>query len=508
MIDHSLENSFITLEPEQNNLLPPTFVDAPYYVQSLLMKASLTGNVHQGAVVTYSFTAATQSSDKSLGLKNAAILNENQKQAVRLALQEWSHIANIQFIETPLWSEGQLMFRQADMPTNIAAWTATTFLSPRTIEKSDIVLDKAANQYPVVGNYAYTTILHEIGHALGLKHPGNYNGVSGEEDPPYLPQNEDSMDATLMSYFNGRYVGINNDPTTPMLYDIATIQYLYGPNLSTYAGDSIHQFDGKNNAFTLWDAGGIDTIDSTAYSGSAMIDLRSGLSFVNRIGNTVFWVAFDTYIEEVISGNGDDMIHGNDEANSVIANAGNDYISGLGGEDLLYGNSGQDSIYGNQADDILYGGQDNDILYGGQDNDTLYGGEHQDLLYGNLGNDLLYGNEGEDTIYGGAGDDSLYGGKGSDTLNGGLGNDQLFGSLNFDLFVVSPGVDHILDFENPGDLAGDLIGFIETVNLSQLLSGITYTPDGAVMILSGADQLIIHGVTADNPLSEADFFFI
>lgn len=68
--------------------------------------------------------------------------------------------------------------------------------------------------------------LHEIGHTLGLKHPGNYTqyggGGVGSNAPPYLPASEDNSTNTVMSY-NGDYAGPELRP-----YDILALDFLYG----------------------------------------------------------------------------------------------------------------------------------------------------------------------------------------------------------------------------------------------------------------------------------------
>ncbi|NET71482.1 MAG: hypothetical protein F6K62_11285 [Sphaerospermopsis sp. SIO1G2] len=81
-------------------------------------------------------------------------------------------------------------------------------------------------------------LLHEIGHAQGLKHPGDYSPWDRE---PFLPANEDNTNATFMSYYQANFVQY---PTTPMVYDVSAIQFLYGVNSSTNAGDDVYRFDG------------------------------------------------------------------------------------------------------------------------------------------------------------------------------------------------------------------------------------------------------------------------
>lgn len=127
------------------------------------------------------------------------------------------------------------------------------------------------------GGYGYTTVLHEIAHTLGLKHPGNYNAGGGGAPGPYLSAKEDNRQYSVMSY-NENNASRSVNATTAMVYDIAVLQYLYGANknASTASNGKFTFGAGDNNLKTLWSANGTDTIDLSALTNSSNVNLNGG----------------------------------------------------------------------------------------------------------------------------------------------------------------------------------------------------------------------------------------
>ncbi len=247
------------------------------------------------------------------------------------------------------------------------------------------------------------TLMHEIGHALGLKHPFD----TGVGSTVTLPEEDDYYNNSLMTNCAkpGAALWMSMYTATPMLYDIAAIQYVYGANMDYNSGDTIYAFYGNAEYFeTIWDGGGTDTI--VYYSTTdGVIDLRDG-NF-SQLGEDLDYgdnthsadtvaIAFNCEIECATGGLGDDSIIGNGLANDLIGNSGADSVSGGDGEDRLYGNDGQDILTGDAGGDALYAGLDNDTLYGEEDGDTLFGGRGNDVLVGGLGDDTLSGDDGDD----------------------------------------------------------------------------------------------------------------
>ncbi|MBK6928841.1 MAG: zinc-dependent metalloprotease [Comamonadaceae bacterium] len=188
------------------------------------------------------------------------VLSDAAKSAVRAALAAWSTVANIDFVETADNASGHGTLR--------FAWTASLVneqsiaYGPGTIDKAgDIWLNFLAPWDGFTpGAYGYSTLIHEVGHALGLKHPF--------EGAVVLPTQQEGYAYSLMSYtaFAGSARSwVDFEPTTPMLYDLLAIQSMYGGNLTTRSGDDTYVFTETQHYFqTLWDAAGNDTIVDTA----------------------------------------------------------------------------------------------------------------------------------------------------------------------------------------------------------------------------------------------------
>jgi len=238
---------------------------------------------------------------------------------------------------------------------------------------------------------------------------------------------------------------------------------------------------------TIYDAGGIDTIDLTGHTRASNIDLIPGhyssidiytvqqqidaakAQFPGYVwsseqfpeaytGENNLGIAFSTTIENVLAGSGNDSVLGNDAANNISGGAGNDTIDGGNGEDYLRGDDGNDSITGgagfddingNKGNDTGYGGEGNDWVVGGQGDDFLSGDNGNDIVYGNLGNDTCYGGNGDDWVRGGQGDDVISGGAGNDFMSGDKGNDTITGGTGADRFNIVSGceVDRVMDFK-------------------------------------------------------------
>jgi len=312
------------------------------------------------------------------------------------------------------------------------------------------------------------TILHELGHALTLKHT---SPDQSPDQPPYLLASEQNNNFTVMLYVleadgtNQTYAADGEwDYRHFQLYDVYALQLRFGVNTQTYAGASVHTSESLHMdewLRVLWDASGTDTIDMSQQLRDQRISLGQGTfsDIGSRTGNNPtgdnLAIAFGAQIENATGGSGNDGIAGNELNNVLHGRAGNDHIIGGAGSDNLYGEAGDDLIGGQDGDDFIDGGAGIDSLYGDAGNDHIIGGTENDKLYGQDGADLIGGQDGDDFIDGGAGIDSLYGDAGNDHIIGGTENDKLYGQDGADLIGGQDGDDAILGGNGRDILYGD-----------------------------------------------------
>lgn len=460
------------------------------HIDSLLLGFSWTGVTGAGATIQYGFGKdSTNNNGRVLQAEtNTFAIDRSFENAVSAATGVWSQYANVRFdkVNTSVTnpSDPPLLFglTYSGIEPNVLG-----FLDPQEITANgfriisgDIVIapDIGAAELRQ-GKSGFQVLLHEIGHALGLKHPFDPN--------INLPTNEDNFDYSIMSYFDGAFAKLGfANIATPAPYDIAALQYLYGANMSTNAGNNRHTIKNGENLRTIWDAGGNDTIDTTSYNSSVVIDLGEGGGKPIRVGSTTVWLALGSNVENAVAGAGNDTISGNFLNNVLTGNAGNDFILGGGGFDTILGGDGNDTIGaatgslidgGNGIDAISYenaptgfqitltssgingtdsfgntliniegaisGSTFSDTIIGNDANNTFSGGTDDDSIQGARGADIISGNAGADTINGGQDNDTLMGGKDNDSIGGGQGNDEITGGLGDDTMLGGQGNDII-----------------------------------------------------------------
>lgn len=380
--------------------------------------------------VTYSFMDNVPSYAGSEDANGFAVFNSAMEAAARSALAAWAAVSNISFVEvSDAGSGGQIRFG-----SNVQSGSSGYAYFPNGTSETggDVYIDNttSVNLDPTAGDFGYLTYLHEVGHAIGLKHPGNYSASS---TGPYLSSTADNTDNTVMSYTSVTFY-----PSGLGAYDIKAAQYLYGiPS----------------------ESGSVGYLQYGTAAGDAITGDASG--------NDAIWGLA-----------GADMIYGQAGDDSIMAGDDRDFVEVSSGNDLVYGNRGQDTLSGSSGNDTIYGGQNdgpatvnNDVSAYRQGSDHVYGGTGDDVIYGNHGGDYLYGEAGDDKIYGGQDNDTISGGDGSDTLRGnknddymdggadtdwlysGSGSDTMLGGANTDVFVINSGdgTDTLSDFAASDD---------------------------------------------------------
>jgi serralysin len=414
--------------------------------------------------ITYTFSSLSGHQDE-LGV-SFALFNADQKNAAISAMNSFENVANINFSEASNPSSNNINFRQAELGAGVAGYA---YFPINNV--SDVVIDLAYNSYSgsdsvglAPGKYGYLTILHEIGHALGLDHSNELSNF------------DDSLNATIMSYRDSDSTTLGGlaaegldqyAPRTPQIYDIYTLQQKYGANTSYNSGNSTYSLTGAKDVETIWDGGGTDKISAKNLAFGATIDLREGVEYISNYNGTYFWNAFGANIENAEGGAGDDTINGNSLANTITGGTGNDEISG---------HEGADFIGGNKGDDVILGGTGNDTLQAGQGDDIVQGQSGDDSVVGGMGADTLLGGDGNDVVRGGKGNDILFGNDGNDSLTGGTGNDSLVGNAGSDYYFFSAGfgADSVSGFTHGQDklvFSADVFTTANEVILRETISG-------------------------------------
>ncbi|MEH2554117.1 Ca2+-binding RTX toxin-like protein [Bradyrhizobium algeriense] len=276
-----------------------------------------------------------------------------------------------------------------------------------------------------LGNYYFATALHELGHAVGLKHSQETGGVANVAVPAAHDDSEFSI-MSYRSYVGGPLTGYTNEaygfPQTYMANDILALQTLYGANFSTHSENTVYSWSastgqmfingvaqlapgggsgGSSNRIfeTVWDGNGIDTYDLSNYSGGVSINLNPGASSVTSstqlayLGNghyaqgnifNAYLYNNDarSYIDNAIGGSGNDSLIGNVIANALYGGGGNDTLSGGGGNDILTGGTGVDVLIGgDSADTFVFAAGDSSAASGQHDriSDFIRGTDHIDI---------------------------------------------------------------------------------------------------------------------------------
>ncbi len=480
-------------------------------------------NVSPGGTLTY------QLSDMSKAERDVA----------KAALQAWTDVSGIKFREVSS-SSADIIFQNSD-PEGAYSFPdlgGTIDDGFREIRQALVNVPEDWDRgTPSLNSYWFQTYLHEIGHALGLGHAGNYNG-----DAEFGPDHEfkqDSWQASVMSYFaqtdNPHVDASFAFITTLMPADILAIQEIYGTNVNNNNGSTVYghnsnvggylgrmfdaMFDGKSVSrtvykgepatFTIYDTGGSDTVNFATVRRNQKINLNDGTaSDVKGLKGNML-IALGTLIENAVGGKRNDRIIGNEAGNRLSGMNGNDKLEGASGADRLTGGTGADKLAGGTGSDTLTGGTGNDAMAGGSGTDlAVFTGRQKIVLNLNKtnaqntgqgrdtlrdienattgrGNDRITGDEDGNRLNSGGGKDVLKGGGGADVLLSGGANDRLFGQKAGDTLTGGDGSDALFGGDGRDALSGQNGNDrIEGNGGNDTLSG----GNGSDRLFGGADQ--------------------
>ena len=327
--------------------------------------------------VTYSFgegVSPTSPASDILYSETAGAWRTAEQQALCSVLEAYSNVCNIRFVETGFDSNhaSNLIAYKVSSLT-LGQSTSGVFEVPDAAKPDSNSLYGYFNATHkdwsnfTAGGSGFELLLHELGHAVGLAHP--HDGGDGFEPRPYPGVNSASLDPddmgdhflnqgiwSTMSYNDGwtktgtgqqtnLYPAANGSfgyQATPMAFDVAALQFLYGANMQYHTDNDTYTLTQTNAVGTgwlcIWDAGGIDTISNSGANIACTIDLRAApltdsvngggyVSYARGIAGGLT-IANGAVIENAIGGTAADTLIGNALKNALRGNAGNDVLDG------------------------------------------------------------------------------------------------------------------------------------------------------------------------------------
>lgn len=355
-----------------------------------IQDAVLSGYKWNTTQLTFSFPDSM--SDYEYGRSGTfEAFNSAQKAAALYALDMIAQYTQVRFTQLTGSQDRDADIRLAE---ESSAPTAYAYYPSSSAQGGDVWFNTTSFNSPALGNYAFSTLVHEVGHALGLKH-GHDTSFAGA-----LPYEYDSFEYSVMTYRS--YVGSSGSsysaapdsgPQTYMMADIGALQIMYGANYATQSGNTVYSFDtatgqmringvgqldGAGNKIfrTIWDGNGVDTYDFSNFTTRLGIDLRpgegtdldvGGLGWRADLGPNTSSTFNKGYARKHVY---NALLH-NGDARSLIENA--------------KGGSGDDIFVGNDADNRFEGGAGNDRFHDSAGSDTYIGGAGSDeVLFGGL----------------------------------------------------------------------------------------------------------------------------
>ena len=339
----------------------------PYWIDALVGDGG-SGLRYQTFVGTsktlyFSFPSTLPTYDTSAdNAKGFTQFTSNQISRTQVALDYVASVLDLKFVKTTITAAANTLSFASNTQINsggYAQYPSESFIG------SDVFLNNK-DYYKTLadGTYGANLLMHELGHALGLKHPFDEPDTDGNKAAaPYLQGSEDSSTWTYMSY---------NDSSSDYYLrysqlDIAALQYIYGPSKTARAGNDTYKVSESSSNF-IWDGSGTDTLDASNLTQGATVYLNPGYwGYVGSTKSSIITspgqitVNFGSIIENLTGSSYADKLFGTDGENTINGGAGNDAIEGLAGNDVIVGGSGDDQLNGGTGIDIAQftGVQDN-----------------------------------------------------------------------------------------------------------------------------------------------------
>ena len=468
--------------------------------------AVLEGSRWTATSLTYSFPTSSSfySGEYGSGQEPSGFsaFNAAQQTAVRSALALVASYTGLTFTETTESATAHANLRYAntgatDSKGNAIIPTAQGHFPDMGATAGDVWFGTTGQPdylTPARSNWGWATVMHESGHALGLKH--GHEDATASKGSAALSSTHDGQDWSLMTYrsspgdldLSQGDGSSGNQAQTYMQDDIAALQYMYGANFSSNSGNTTYTWSRSTGEMfingagqgqptsnrilmTIWDGNGTDTYDLSSYGSDGAgvtVDLRPGAfstfstsqlayhnsatpgassAAVGNVANALLYLGnVSSLIENAVGTANGDKLYGNEVSNA---------LNGGGGADELYGFDGNDTLIGGAGTDFMWGGTGNDTYYVDKDADaaTEYANEGYDTLYSTISTTLranvekLVLQESATALDGSGNADAnlLFGNSYANTLSGYWGADTMYGGAGNDTYGVTDAGDLVIE---------------------------------------------------------------